>query len=223
MRNLAVLGTQWGDEGKGKIVDLLCEDYDVVARYQGGHNAGHTVKFGDAHFALRLIPSGILHPAKLCILGNGMVIDPEALLEEIESLRGLGVVPKHIHRVIGVAKAYTSRVGGGAFPTELDAHGEHLRPRGNEFGTVTRRPRRRSAGVVRTSVDPGHPFLHNAQSCGKVSDVQPFSRLRQAGDPCCVCPAVTRMARTPSAQRTPRRTTVRPSGASQATAIVGKT
>jgi len=318
MRNLAVLGTQWGDEGKGKIVDLLCEDYDVVARYQGGHNAGHTVKFGDAHFALRLIPSGILHPSKLCILGNGMVIDPEALLDEIENLRGLGIViednlkisdsahvilpyhkaidlareeaagktkigttgrgigpayetkvsrygirvsdlldpdvlreridfacaeknpvlsdlyrkstydpkklfddytrygevlapritngtvlineqiragkrvmfegaqgtmldidhgtypfvtssstvaggictglgvaPKHIHRVIGVVKAYTTRVGGGAFPTELeDAHGEHLRSRGNEFGTVTGRPRRTGwldLPVVRTS------------------------------------------------------------------------
>jgi len=318
MRNLAVLGTQWGDEGKGKIVDLLCEDYDVVARYQGGHNAGHTVKFGDEHFALRLIPSGILHPSKLCILGNGMVIDPEALLEEIENLRGLGitiddnlkvsdaahvilpyhkaidlareeaaartkigttgrgigpayetkvsrygirvadlldpdilreriefacaeknlvlstlyrksthdpkklfddytrygevlapritngtvlineqiragkrvmfegaqgtmldidhgtypfvtssntvaggvctglgVAPKHIHRVLGVAKAYTTRVGGGAFPTELDdAPGEHLRRRGNEFGTVTGRPRRTGwldLPVVRTS------------------------------------------------------------------------
>src|SRR5215212_3231036 len=92
MQNLAVIGAQWGDEGKGKIVDLLCEDFDVVARYQGGHNAGHTVKFADQHFSLRLIPSGILHPDKLCILGNGMVIDPEALLEEIENLRALGVV-----------------------------------------------------------------------------------------------------------------------------------
>src|SRR5436190_2541608 len=91
MKTLAVIGAQWGDEGKGKIVDLLCEDYDVVARYQGGHNAGHTVKFGEKHFSLRLIPSGILHPDKLCILGNGMVIDPEALLDEIEQLRGLGV------------------------------------------------------------------------------------------------------------------------------------
>jgi adenylosuccinate synthase len=305
-RNVAVIGAQWGDEGKGKIVDLLCEDFDVVARYQGGHNAGHTVKFADKHFALRLIPSGIIHPQKLCLLGNGMVIDPEALLSEIESLRaagvvieenllvsdsahcilpyhkaldlareesagvakigttgrgigpayeskagrygirvadlldpevlkqkieftcaernavlrdvyksatfdpaklfedylryagqleprivngtvwineqirakkrvmfegaqgmmldidhgtypfvtssntvvggvctGLGVAPKHIHSVIGVAKAYTTRVGGGAFPTELnDAQGEHLRKRGNEFGTVTGRPRR---------------------------------------------------------------------------------
>src|SRR5213075_828067 len=90
--NLAVIGAQWGDEGKGKIVDLLCETFDVVARYQGGHNAGHTVKFGEKHFSLRLIPSGILHRDKLCILGNGMVIDPEALLDEIERLRALGVV-----------------------------------------------------------------------------------------------------------------------------------
>ena len=305
-RNAAVIGAQWGDEGKGKIVDLLCEEFDVVARYQGGHNAGHTVKFADKHFALRLIPSGIIHPQKLCLLGNGMVIDPEALLSEIESLRaagvvieenllisdsahcilpyhraldlareeaagvakigttgrgigpayeskagrygirvadlldpevlkqkieftcaernavlrdvykqdtfdpqklyddylrfaeqlapritngtvwineqiragkrvmfegaqgmmldidhgtypfvtssntvvggvctGLGVAPKHIHQVIGVAKAYTTRVGGGAFPTELhDELGEHLRKRGNEYGTVTGRPRR---------------------------------------------------------------------------------
>ena len=316
-RNLAVAGAQWGDEGKGKIVDLLCEDFDVVARYQGGHNAGHTVKFGDHHFTLKLIPSGILHADKLCILGNGMVIDPAALLDEIEALRklgvvvesnlkisdsahvilpyhraldlareeaagnakigttgrgigpayetkvsrygvriadlldpkflrdkiefacaeknavlkyygresfkpqelvdayvkhgqvlasritngtvlineqmragksvmfegaqgmmldvdhgtypfvtssntivggictGLGVAPKHIHRVIGVVKAYTTRVGGGAFPTELnDNHGEHLRARGNEFGTVTGRPRRTGwldLAVVRTS------------------------------------------------------------------------
>ena len=305
-QNAAVIGAQWGDEGKGKIVDLLCEAFDVVARYQGGHNAGHTVKFADQHFALRLIPSGIIHPDKLCLLGNGMVIDPQALLDEIEGLRkaglkleenllisdsahvilpyhkaldlareeaagvakigttgrgigpayeskvgrygiriadlvdpevlkqkieftcaernavlagvykretydpaklyddylrygeilqsrivngtvwmneqiragrrvmfegaqgtmldidhgtypfvtssntivggicsGLGVAPKHIHKVIGVGKAYTTRVGGGAFPTELDdAHGEHLRKRGNEFGTVTGRPRR---------------------------------------------------------------------------------
>ena len=306
VQNVAVIGAQWGDEGKGKIVDLLCEEFDVVARYQGGHNAGHTVKFADKHFALRLIPSGIIHEGKLCLLGNGMVIDPEALLDEIEKLRaagvtiaenllisdsahvilpyhraldlareeaagagkigttgrgigpayeskvgrygiriadlidpevlkrkieftcaernavlsgvykaqtfdpaklyedylrfgeilapritngpvwindqirsgkrvmfegaqgmmldidhgtypfvtssntvvggvctGLGVAPKQIHTVLGVAKAYTTRVGGGAFPTELnDEHGEHLRRRGNEFGTVAGRPRR---------------------------------------------------------------------------------
>jgi adenylosuccinate synthase len=304
--NLAVIGAQWGDEGKGKIVDLLCDRFDVVARYQGGHNAGHTVKFADKHYSLHLIPSGILHEGKLCILGNGMVIDPAALLREMEALRasgvaiddnlvisdsahcilpihaaldqgreelageskigttgrgigpayemkisrfgiltrdlldeavlreklelacreknvlltsvygreafdpetlvgqaleygrilagriadttlilhdairagrrimfegaqgtlldidhgtypfvtsssstaggiatGLGVAPKHINKVMGVAKAYTTRVGAGPFPTELtDATGDHLRKRGNEYGTTTGRPRR---------------------------------------------------------------------------------
>ncbi|HUP65840.1 MAG TPA: adenylosuccinate synthase [Thermoanaerobaculia bacterium] len=90
-RNLAVLGAQWGDEGKGKIVDLLCEHFDIVARFQGGHNAGHTVKFADKHYSLHLIPSGILHPGKICVLGNGMVIDPHALLTEMEKLASLGV------------------------------------------------------------------------------------------------------------------------------------
>jgi adenylosuccinate synthase len=332
----------WGDEGKGKIVDLLCEGFDVVARYQGGHNAGHTVKFADKHFALRLIPSGVLHADKLCLLGNGMVIDPEALLDEIGKLRelgvtiegnlkisdsahcilpyhraldiareeaagvakigttgrgigpayeskvarhgiriadlgdpavlrqkiefacaeknpvlqtvygkkpfdanelyekyieygeilknritngvvwineqirakkkvmfegaqgmmldidhgtypfvtssntfvggvctGLGVAPKHIHQVIGVAKAYTTRVGGGAFPTELDdAHGEHLRKRGNEFGTVTGRPRRcgwLDLPVLRTSAStrsrsPSSTFSTSSRKSAFASD-----------------------------------------------------
>ncbi|MGH9457831.1 MAG: adenylosuccinate synthase [Thermoanaerobaculia bacterium] len=91
-KNLAVIGAQWGDEGKGKIVDLLCEQFDVVARYQGGHNAGHTVRFADKHFSLHLLPSGILHEGKLCLLGNGMVIDPEALVDEMDQIRGMGVV-----------------------------------------------------------------------------------------------------------------------------------
>lgn len=304
-KNTAIIGAQWGDEGKGKIVDLLCSEFDVVARFQGGHNAGHTVKFEDKQYALHLIPSGILHPGKLCILGNGMVIDPAALQSEMKKLgeagvtfddnlkisdaahcilpihreldlareeaagkekigttgrgigptyeskagrygvvmgdlldedalsakverlcdekntllvkygrspldvrqmvdlylefgrifrdritdttllvnaeiragrsvmfegaqgclldvdhgtypyvtssncvvggicTGLGVAPKHIERVVGVVKAYTTRVGGGPFPTELlDAVGDAVRARGNEFGTTTGRPRR---------------------------------------------------------------------------------
>ncbi len=91
MANSVVLGMQWGDEGKGKIVDLLCAAFDAVVRFQGGNNAGHTVKFGDRHFALHLIPSGILHPGKRCLLGNGMVIDPDAFFEEVEGLRTAGV------------------------------------------------------------------------------------------------------------------------------------
>ncbi len=88
MSNIVVVGAQWGDEGKGKIVDLLTESADVVARYQGGHNAGHTVMIGEEKFILHIIPSGILHRGKTCIIGNGVVIDPGAMIEEIEGLRG---------------------------------------------------------------------------------------------------------------------------------------
>ncbi len=79
-----MLGAQWGDEGKGKIVDLLSEKFDAVARYQGGHNAGHTVFIGDQKFVLKLIPSGILRPGVLAVIGNGVVIDPAALLAKFQ-------------------------------------------------------------------------------------------------------------------------------------------
>jgi adenylosuccinate synthase len=91
MGNVIILGSQWGDEGKGKIVDLFAERFDIVARYQGGHNAGHTVFIGDKKFVLKLIPSGILRPGKQAVIGNGLVIDPAALLSEIESLQSAGV------------------------------------------------------------------------------------------------------------------------------------
>jgi adenylosuccinate synthase len=300
MSNIIILGAQWGDEGKGKIVDLFCDRFDIVARYQGGHNAGHTVQIGSKKFVLKLIPSGILHAGKRAVIGNGLVIDPAALLSEMQSLEalginvtaqlsisnrahvlfpyhrtmermltaigttsrgigpcyedkaarrglrvaelldkehfgarfeavaaekdtlarafgiaeeldvasirteyegfaekirpmvcdtarllneainagksvmfegaqatmldldhgtypfvtsssasaggactGTGVPPTRIHAIVGVAKAYTTRVGGGPFPTEaLDATGEQIRQRGNEFGSVTGRPRR---------------------------------------------------------------------------------
>jgi adenylosuccinate synthase len=89
--NLAVLGAQWGDEGKGKIVDLLTPRFDVVARYQGGHNAGHTVYVNGRKFVLRLIPSGILHPGIVCVIGNGLVVDPQALFAEVDELAGAGI------------------------------------------------------------------------------------------------------------------------------------
>ena len=306
MSNVIILGAQWGDEGKGKVVDLFSAHFDIVARYQGGHNAGHTVRIGDRKFVLKLIPSGILRPGKKSVIGNGLVIDPAALLEEIQMLEtaglavdgslfisnraqvllpthrlmeklgemrpgrvsigttsrgigpcyedkiarrgmriadlidrevfeplfatlvaehlaaaqalgvdsgidpnavratyenlaerirpmvcdtarllhdamaagqsvmfegaqgtmldidhgtypfvtsssasaggactGTGVPPTRINGVIGVSKAYITRVGGGPFPTEaLDSWGDHIRNRGNEFGSVTGRPRR---------------------------------------------------------------------------------
>ena len=91
MPNIVVAGAQWGDEGKGKIVDLLSARVQIVARYNGGHNAGHTVLIGGDRFVLHLIPSGILHSGILCVMGNGMVIDPWALEKEIEELRARGV------------------------------------------------------------------------------------------------------------------------------------
>src|SRR5258707_728874 len=174
--NLAVLGAQWGDEGKGKIVDLLTPRFDIVARYQGGHNAGHTVYVNGVKFVLRLIPSGILHPRVTCVIGNGLVVDPTALFGEVDELikhgidvenrlfdidhgtypyvtssnasiggvcTGLGVGPRAINAVLGVVKAYTTRVGEGPLPTELSGDmAKRLRDIGHEYGAVTGRPRR---------------------------------------------------------------------------------
>jgi len=92
MANIIILGTQWGDEGKGKIVDLLTPAFDVVARYQGGHNAGHTVYNQGRKIVLHLVPSGILRPGTLCVIGNGVVLDPKAFLEEVEALRPVTAV-----------------------------------------------------------------------------------------------------------------------------------
>src|SRR5580765_5930053 len=91
MANVVVVGSQWGDEGKGKIVDWLSERADVVVRFQGGHNAGHTLVIGNQTYKLALLPSGIVRSGKLSVIGNGVVVDPWALLREIEILRGQGV------------------------------------------------------------------------------------------------------------------------------------
>ena len=91
MANTVLVGAQWGDEGKGKVIDYLTDRVDVVVRSQGGNNAGHTVVVGDTKYILRLIPSGILRPGKLCLIGNGVVVDPISLCEEIAELRGQGV------------------------------------------------------------------------------------------------------------------------------------
>src|SRR5438874_7752295 len=95
---IAVIGAQWGDEGKGKIVDLLAERFDIVVRYQGGHSAGHSVQIGDKSFVLHLLPSGIVHEGKTCVLGNGMVIDPKAFFEEADRLmaQGIKVTPERV-------------------------------------------------------------------------------------------------------------------------------
>ena len=91
MKNIVVVGSQWGDEGKGKIVDWLSEQADVVIRFQGGHNAGHTLVIDGVTYKLRLLPSGIVRKNKISIIGNGVVVDPWALLEEIEEIKSKGV------------------------------------------------------------------------------------------------------------------------------------
>src|SRR5207245_171038 len=226
-----VVGAQFGDEGKGKIVDYLADRADVVVRFQGGANAGHTVQVGDQLYAFHLLPSGVLRKRTMNVIGNGVVIDPAQLLKEIEETRahghsvenlrisdrahvvmpyhkiidgleeklkgnlgagttlrgigpsfedkvgrfgirmcdlvdpvargmypfgtasdcvdgaasvGAGVGPQFLTDIVGVAKAFTSRVGTGPFPTEVEGStAEYLRERGGgEYGTTTRRPRR---------------------------------------------------------------------------------
>ncbi len=125
MANIVVVGTQWGDEGKGKIVDLLTEKSDLIIRFQGGNNAGHTLVVGEKKVVLHLIPSGILHPGKICIIGSGVVLDPEILLDEISALqaKGYDVSPDtlaisdraHVimpyHRIIDSARDSTQGLG----------------------------------------------------------------------------------------------------------------
>lgn len=91
MSSIVVIGTQWGDEGKGKIIDILSEGVDIIVRFQGGNNAGHTVVVGKKEFIFHLIPSGILHKGKTCVIGNGVVVDPKVLLEEISCLKKQGI------------------------------------------------------------------------------------------------------------------------------------
>src|SRR5258706_6863704 len=124
MKNLVVVGVQWGDEGKGKIVDLLAERFDVIARYGGGHNAGHTVRVGSEKYILQLIPCGIFRAGKTAVIGNGVVVDPQALQREIAMLGGHGIEVRgrlfvsyraHVifphHRMMEKASCVSVRIG----------------------------------------------------------------------------------------------------------------
>jgi adenylosuccinate synthase len=136
---LVVVGAQWGDEGKGKLVDVLAEQADLVVRYQGGANAGHTVVVGDSRFILRLIPTGVLNPRAVCVLGNGVVVDPAALFEELDGLERRGVrtagrllvsdrahlvLPYHkLLDVAGERRHQIGTTGRGIGPAYEDKHG----------------------------------------------------------------------------------------------------
>jgi adenylosuccinate synthase len=131
MANTILIGAQWGDEGKGKIIDVLTEQADIVVRTQGGNNAGHTVFIGKQKYVLHLVPSGILRRSKVCVIGNGVVIDPIGLVEEIEGLRKLGVKMKD--------NLFVSETAHVVFPyhRELDAQREILKGK-NKIGTTKR-------------------------------------------------------------------------------------
>jgi adenylosuccinate synthase len=117
MSNVVIVGAQWGDEGKGKVVDLFTSWADVVVRYQGGANAGHTLVVGGVKTVLHLVPSGVLHPGKKCIIGNGVVVDPEALMEEIDLLRSRGLLSDPAQLVVSdnahVILPYHKRIDAG--------------------------------------------------------------------------------------------------------------
>ena len=133
MPNVVVVGAQWGDEGKGKIVDWLSEQADVVVRFQGGHNAGHTLVIDGATYKLSLLPSGVLRQGKLSVIGNGVVIDPHALAAEIDRLAGQGVTvsPKNL-RIADIAPLILS------LHRELDKVRESSGS-GTRIGTTARR------------------------------------------------------------------------------------
>ncbi len=133
MANVVVVGAQWGDEGKGKIVDWLSVSADVVVRFQGGHNAGHTLVVGDQVFKLALLPSGIVRPGKLSIIGNGVVLDPYYLVQEIEHIRGQGVevTPKNLKIAENVPLILSLH-------RDLDAHRESGEIGGVKIGTTKR-------------------------------------------------------------------------------------
>ena len=133
MANVVVVGAQWGDEGKGKIVDWLSNEADVVVRFQGGHNAGHTLVIGNQVFKLALLPSGIVRPGKISVIGNGVVVDPHHLIEEIAKLEGQGVVITPA--TLAIAENVTLIL---SLHRELDAHRESALAASVQIGTTKR-------------------------------------------------------------------------------------
>jgi len=133
MSNIVVFGSQWGDEGKGKIVDMLAQDSAAIVRFQGGNNAGHTLVVGGEKCVLHLIPSGILHPGKICLIGNGVVLDPEVFLREIDTLaqKGIDVSPK---RLMISKKTHIIM----PYHRAMDVAREGLRTGGAKIGTTGR-------------------------------------------------------------------------------------
>ena len=133
MANVVVVGAQWGDEGKGKIVDWLSERADIICRFQGGHNAGHTLVVGETVYKLHALPSGVVRGGKLSVIGNGVVLDPWHLLREIETIRAQGVEISHESLMIAENTPLILPIHG-----ELDRAREEAASKGTKIGTTGR-------------------------------------------------------------------------------------
>jgi len=164
----AVVGLQWGDEGKGKIVDLLAARHDVIVRYNGGANAGHTVVVKGERYALHLIPAGILYPGKTCVIGNGLVVDPEQLLKEIDALRARGIevgdnlfVSDRAHVVMPYHKQHDA-----ALETVLASHLQHTE-------------RDMSIGTTRRGIGPAYADKIFRSTAIRMGDLLDRDRLRR--------------------------------------------
>ncbi len=167
-RHTAVVGLQWGDEGKGKTVDLLTARHDVIVRYNGGANAGHTVVVGDQRYALHLIPSGILYPDKLCVIGNGVVVDPQVLVEEIEALRDRGLevgdnlrVSDRAHVVMPYHKEHDAALER-VLSSKADGNGDNL-----------------SIGTTKRGIGPAYADKVHRSTAIRVGDLLDAERLRR--------------------------------------------
>jgi adenylosuccinate synthase len=192
-----VVGAQWGDEGKGKIVDALSADMDVVARYQGGPNAGHSVRRGDRTVVLHLVPSGVLHPGKRCLIGNGVVVDPAALLEEVRALEAIGVeigarfgVSHGAHVILPYHRVAEAVLEQGPAPIGTTGRGIGLAYRdkagrnGIRVGDLFDRARfaaRAHANLARLRREfPGVPELERMTGAGLADELDPMIRWLEA-------------------------------------------
>ena len=190
MANVVVVESQWGDEGKGKIVDWLSAQADIVVRFQGGHNAGHTLVIEGITYKLSLLPSGVVRPGKLSVIGNGVVLDPHALIEEIERLRGQGVAvgPDNLriaeNTSLGVSRCIASSTGRARIEYH-DPHRDHrarhrsgLRGQGRPARHPPRRPRRSR------DAQPQDRAPHSPSQCAaprlRACRTQPAGRVRRA-------------------------------------------
>jgi len=167
-RHTAIVGLQWGDEGKGKIVDLLTAKHDLIVRYNGGANAGHTVVVGAQRYALHLIPSGILYPDKVCVIGNGTVVDPEKLLEEIDGLRARGIEVGDNLRISSRAHLVLP------YHKEQDAAYEEFLAARSGLGAATA-----AIGTTRRGIGPAYADKVRRSTAIRMGDLLHPARLRQ--------------------------------------------